>query len=413
MLTPEHVRVRRRGETLRLIPLEGAERARAQELAEQLLAVARQQIGRVREQVELAWAEIAVRPKERRLYEGLVKLVSDACAFGALPEVDPAELRRRLFTAASEERKGLADDASFDRQAIIDRIAGELRISAEALERGLYADLKGAQRLEAVPAQWTPEALVEAYERGQLQAALLRAVRVRLVVRCSDPAGYRRLFHRLKFQRLLYRIERLPDGSHQVDVDGPFSLFESVTKYGLQLASLVPALLECDHVRVEADLRWGKARKPLKLVHELRGASTASEPVLREEVAVLLERLQETASPWRVHPCSDVLDLPGVGLCVPDLVFERAGCRPVYLEVLGFWSRDAVWRRVELAEKGLGQSVVFAVSTRLRVSEAVLEGHESSALYVYKGTMSPRAVLEKVTSVAQPMAPGTREEGAG
>lgn len=402
MLGPEHVRVRRRGETLRLVPLEGAERRRAQDLAEQLLAVARDQIGHVREQVELAWAEIAYEPKERRLYEGLVKLVSDACEFGALPELDPAELRRRVFSAASEQRQGLSQDASFDRQEIIDRIAGELGISAEALERGLYADLKGAQRLEAVPAQWTSATLVDAYERGQLQAALLRAVSVRLIVRCTDPAGYRRLFHRLKFQRLLYRIERLPDGSHQVDVDGPFSLFESVTKYGLQLASLVPALLECDHVSLEADLRWGKTRKPGKLIHELRGASTEGEPLLRDDVAALLGRVQATAGPWRARPCSDVLDLPGVGLCVPDLVFERVGYRPVYFEVLGFWSRDAVWRRVELAEGGLEASVVFAVSTRLRVSEAVLEGHESSALYVYKGSMSPRAVLEKVASVARP-----------
>lgn len=384
-----------------MLPLEGAERQRALGMAEQLLVAARGQIGRVREEVELAWAEVPYEPKDRRLYEGLTKLLSDACEFGAAPELDPVELRRRVFTEASEQRAELPSEASFDRQAVLDRIAAELGTPPDALERGLYADLKGAQRLESVPPQATPMSLVDAYETGQLQAALLRAVRVRLTVRCMDPYGYRRLFHRLKFQRLLHRIERLGDGSHRVDVDGPFSLFESVTKYGLQLASLVPALLECDHVSLEADVRWGKTRKPLKLVHELRGTPTEGEPVLRDDVAALFQRLQSAAGPWRVRPCSDVLDLPGVGLCVPDLLFERSGFRPVYLEVLGFWSRDAVWRRVELVERGLGASVVFAVSTRLRVSEAVLEGHESSALYVYKGSMSPRAVLEKVASLAR------------
>jgi predicted nuclease of restriction endonuclease-like RecB superfamily len=84
-----------------------------------------------------------------------------------------------------------------------------------------------------------------------------------------------------------------------------------------------------------------------------------------------------------------------VGLCVPDLVFTHrdSGAR-VYLEVLGFWSRDAVWRRVELVERGLPHRILFAVSDRLRVSEAVLGGEAPGALYVYKGVMSARAVEE-------------------
>ena len=50
----------------------------------------------------------------------------------------------------------------------------------------------------------------------------------------------------------------------------------------------------------------------------------------------------------------------------------RAGA-PVYLEVLGFWSREAVWRRVELVERGLPHRILFAVSKHLRVSEAALD----------------------------------------
>ena len=398
MLGPEHVRARRRGERLRILPLAGDERRRAVEIAAALLEATAGQLGRVRDEVELAWAEVPSEPRDKRLHEGLAKLVSDICEFGAPLELEPSELRRRVFTLASQERS--ADpEGKLDRAGVLQRVAAELGVPGDVLERGLYSDLKGAQRLEAMTAGLTPEALVERYDTGQLQAALLRAVRVTLTVRCAHPQGYRRLFHRLKFQRLLYRIERLPDGAHRVEVDGPFSLFESVTKYGLQLASLVPALHECDHVLVEADLRWGKARLPVRLEHELRGAGAQGPVPLRDDVESLLARLQKAASPWQVRACAEVLDLPGVGLCVPDLVFERQGRAPVYLEVLGFWSREAVWRRIELVEKGLAAKVVFAASSRLRVSEAVLEGHESSALYVYKGTMSPRAVHERVEAL--------------
>jgi predicted nuclease of restriction endonuclease-like RecB superfamily len=402
MLAPEHVRARRRGDQLKLVPLTGPERERARELADALLQTARAELGRVREEVELAWAALAPEPKEQQLFDGLVKLVSDGCEFGAPLELEPAELRRRVFSMASARRRELPEGAVFDRANVLAEIGAEVGTTADALERALYADLKGAQRLEAVDAALTGESLVEAYELGQLQAALLRAVRVTLLVRCRSAQGYRRLFHKLKFQRLLYRVEPLPDGSHRIEVDGPFSLFESVTKYGLQLASLVPALNECDHVRLEAELRWGKTRRPVHLAHELSGAPADGAPELRDDVAQLLERLEASGSTWRARPSTELLDLPGVGLCVPDLVFERAGRAPVYLEVLGFWSREAVWRRVELVERGLGARVLFAVSSRLRVSEAVLEGHEASALYVYKGTMSPRALLAKVEALGTP-----------
>ena len=41
------------------------------------------------------------------------------------------------------------------------------------------------------------------------------------------------------------------------------------------------------------------------------------------------------------------------------------------------------------------------MSSRLRVSEEVLEEDASGALYVYKGTMSARAVAERLESLAR------------
>ena len=58
-----------------------------------------------------------------------------------------------------------------------------------------------------------------------------------------------------------------------------------------------------------------------------------------------------------------------------------------------------------MVERGLTHKMLFAVSTRLRVSEEVLDEHASSALYVYKGTMSARAVagrLDRLAGAAMP-----------
>src|SRR5690606_10261532 len=76
MLAPQHVRARRRGDRLKLVPLSAPERQRALELATTLLASTRALVGSVREQVELTWDEIPCEPREQVLLEGLKKLVS-------------------------------------------------------------------------------------------------------------------------------------------------------------------------------------------------------------------------------------------------------------------------------------------------------------------------------------------------
>src|SRR5581483_3023829 len=143
--------------------------------------------------------------------------------------------------------------------ALASQLALERGLPVEALERGLYADLRGAQLLRAVRAV-DPHALVEGFDLAQAQAVLLRAVRVVCDVRCASAGAYRALFHRLKFLRLLYAIERYADGGYRLTIDGPYSLFESATKYGLQLAMALPVLAACDAFALEAEVRWGRER---------------------------------------------------------------------------------------------------------------------------------------------------------
>ena len=95
-----------------------------------------------------------------------------------------------------------------------------------------------------------------------------------------------------------------------------------------------------------------------------------------------------------------VLDLPGVGLCVPDIVMTKDK-RSVYIEVMGYWSRDAVWKRVELVEGGLKERILFCVSSRLRVSEQALGDDVPGSLLVYKGVIGAKQVMAKVEALAE------------
>ena len=121
------------------------------------------------------------------------------------------------------------------------------------------------------------------------------------------------------------------------------------------------------------------------------------------ELEAFVGAFEKLGSAWRVDRNPAVLDLPGAGLCVPDLAFERAiddRVVRVHLEVMGFWSREAVWRRVDLVRAGLPHRILFAVSRDLRVSEEVLEDVSTAALYVFTRVLGARAVLGRLDALA-------------
>ena len=397
MLTTDLVRVRRRDGRISASPLREAERKRLLAVADAYAAAAQAGVGRTRGEFEAACDDVPSAATDYKLVKGLRKLVRDRCTFEVRDGVEAPAVRRAVFARAAEARRALKDDAAFDRDAVIGAAAARLELAADAVQSALFADLKANHVLTTFDAIGGP-ALLEAYEVAQQQAILLRAVRVVITFRQPDPGGFRLFFRRLKFHRLLYAAARQPDGACRVEIDGPFSLFQSVTTYGLQLAMLLPVLPSCGPGwELAADIRWGSDRQPLEFHLEGGAAAQAGDDDFRlpDEVARLRDQFDRMRTPWRVAVAHDLLDLPGVGLCVPDLVFtHEASGRRVHLEALGYWSREAVWRRVDLVEAGLPQPIVFAVSRRLRVSEEVLAEDLPGRLYVYKGVMRARAVEE-------------------
>jgi len=402
VLTADLVNARRRGAELRLVSLDEATRARAVTLAGRLVALVGSHVGCTQEELSAAIDAVDVEAGDYRLKDGLAKLLEDRCELQPPTGPDPEELRRDVFTRASARRASLDAGGKLDRAAVLAEVAAERGTSIEVVERGLFADLRGAQVLSRFDPLGA-EALVSTYERAQAQAVLLRAVKVTVDVRLASSGSTRALFRRLKFLQLLHVITRT-EGGYRVVIDGPFSLFESVTRYGQRLALVVPVLEGCEAWTLEADVRWGKDKRPL--VFRLEGGTTtaAEEPPLPDDVDALVKAFASLKTPWRAAASTTILELPGVGLTVPDVVFEKRGddgvVRRVYLEVMGYWSRAAVWKRVELVQAGLAESILFAVSSRLRVSEEVLDAELPGALYVYKGTMSARAIAERLDRLA-------------
>jgi predicted nuclease of restriction endonuclease-like RecB superfamily len=405
VLTADLVRVRKQGTELSVPPLSPKLRARALSLAEAYLELAQGALGGTRAELDEALAQVPVAASEQKLAAGLRKLVEDRIEFEVAGELEPRALRAQLFEAAARERRALGDGEAWQRDAFLAREAAQRGLAPEQLLSAMYADLRSAEVLLSM-APLTPQQLVDGYDLAQKQAVLLRAVDLIADVRCADAYAYRELFRKLKFFRLMHRIEPRVDGGYRIFIDGPFNLFSASTKYGLELALALPALLACDQHCIAANLRWGKQRTPLTLKLEGKAARGSARGVeqnqneaarLPDEVETLLQRFAALGSAWQAEASSDILELPGVGLCVPDLRFlQRDTGEVAYLEVLGYWSREAVFRRVELVTRGLRARVFFAVSSRLRVSEQVLGEQLPSRLLVYKGALSAKELLRRL-----------------
>jgi hypothetical protein len=397
VLSADLVRARRRGETLELRPLSAKEQASALLISQQILEEYRGAKGKTRAALEAALNEIPVAARDRKLYLALKKRIDDQATWSEAPERDPQILRRHVFLEAARARR---ETGTIDRAAILSSSEALLGLPAGTLEHQLYSDLREAQELLLPPAL-KAEALVETHDLAQAQAVLLRATRVSVDVSCSSPAAYRALFRKLKFLRLLFQLQKLSRG-YRLEIDGPYSLFDAVTKYGLALAQLLPALEATERYRLEAELSWGKQKERLKYLREGgRGGAEVEKSELPDEVRVLLERLEAQKAPFTVEIAEELIDVEG-GVLVPDLRFvsEETGVI-VYLEVLGHWSRAAVWRRVELVNQPrFTARMLFAVSERLRVSEEVLPAEAPAELYVYKGVMSAKSILERVARLS-------------
>ena len=416
MISPDLVRVRKRNGVLALAKETPDARARAQALSEEILVVIGANVGQTRIVVEEALAGLESAPQEKKLLSALKKLALDDSAFDGNAALDAPALRREVFSRAVIAREALPIGARFERALVIAETAALLGMTPEALESGLYSDLRSAERLLKAPA-YDAQGLLARHARAEVQAVLLCSVRVVVEVRCASADQYRALFHKLKFRQLLFQMSTREGGGYRIEIDGPYSLFESVTKSGLELALLLPALEACDSVKLSADLRWGKKREKLSFALDLTRAGAFEPNPPRDDVQALLDAFADSTE-WRAEAAQEVLELPGIGLCVPDICFTHQGTgEQVLCEVLGFWNRAAVWRRVELVEKGLSTKIVFVVSARLRVSEEVLDAADSAALYVYKGAINHKALARKLAELvalsALTAAPARRGAGRG
>jgi predicted nuclease of restriction endonuclease-like RecB superfamily len=384
MLTGDLVRVKT--SKLRIIPFYIDRNASNWlEAAESLLLLFREGAGMTRAEIEGEIDELfGGGARANQVIRGLAKVIEDRSEFEVVSDVPPEEIREKVFTAAAEYRRKLRAGAAgpgqraiFHREEVLGSVAPELGLDPEKITAALFADLRDENRLLRFE-DMTAQQLIDRYNVALAQAVLIRSVSLKAEVRSEKPARYRQLFRRLKFHRLLYRVEGSMRDGYLFHIDGPLSLFSATTRYGLQVALFLPALLHCADFRLDAELRWGPKREPRSFHLESRDGLITHQAdegtYIPAEITAFVERFRQVAPDWQISECTDLIELGREGVWVPDFrATHQATGTDVFVEIVGFWKRSSLERLIRLLPKHGPPRYVLAISVRFKVDEEALQ----------------------------------------
>ena len=334
--------------------------------------------------------EICGMDVDHKITKGLAKLLMDKGEFETRSPIPPKALRLQVFTTAASlgpisRRAGPGQTTAGD---VLSQVAGTLDTSAEAVAGGLYADLKDQQILTTAKVP-SPEDLLHRYNAALVQAILLKASHLELVLTQPNPKYVRQIMRHLKFRQLMYRVHNKGSATH-FEIDGPQSLLKLSTRYGMQLANFFPAiLLQPGDWHLKAEVLWGRKRKFKKVLQVdstmgLKSHYRDTGTWTSRTETWFIERFEKLDTEWRLGP-GEPVDLGNQTMLIPDLSFHKDG-KVAHLEILGFW------RAAHLADRlmTLPDNVILAVSSKLK--------GESSAL--------PKALEAKVIRFAEVIPPG-------
>lgn len=369
-------------------------------LAEALIDLFQASVGETREHLDGELAELLGTGTAFLLHRGLAKLLRDRCELETVAPVEPAELRQAVFTAAAASYRQEDDDLHPIQRldAVVEEVCGELGLAREGFDHALYGDLKGRQVLTRFE-PLSPEELLHRYNSSLAQAVLLRARELSLEITGQPVTRYRALLRKIKFFQLLHRVEKIPRG-YRILLDGPLSLFQANSRYGLQMASFLPTLLHFKGWKLEAQLLWGPKRRPCRFELTadagLQAFSRLTGQWLPEELSFLPKQWKKLGCEWSLSTKGKLIPLGGQGVLVPDYVFRHdPSGREVAMEVFGYWNRGSVASRLKLLEEHGPSHFILAISRSLAGGA---HGHEElpEEVYVFRTTPIARQVLKRL-----------------
>ncbi len=402
MLTSDLVRATLRKGQIQPLFID-ASHADTRALASSLIDIFERCVGETRDRLDGELAELLGTGTAFLLHRGLAKLLRDRCELETVAPIEPSELRRTVFTAAAasyrEEDNGLHPTQRLE--GVVTTVCEQMALPRGDFEQTLYGDLKGRQVLTRFK-PCDPEELLHRYNSSLAQAVLLRARELTLEITGQTVPRYRALFRKIKFFQLLHRVRKI-SGGYRIFLDGPLSLFQASSRYGIQMASFLPTLLHFKGWKLEAKLLWGPKRRPctfeLSPDAGLQAFSRLTGQWQPEELIFLKKQWQKLSCDWTVSTDGKLHPLGGQGVLIPDYVFRHdPSGTEVLMEVYGYWNRGSVASRLKVLREHGPPNLILAISRALAPQAEGVEKLEElpGEIYLFRSAPVARQVLKRL-----------------
>jgi uncharacterized protein len=342
-----------------------------------------------------------------RMKRGLAYILRNAFStFEIVSPLEPQELRARVFSLSTQ-----TPPSTLATQQTLTKLAEDLgrELNREVLpthiSEGLYADLAENRILTQFDPP-TAEALLYRYNLSQVQGVFYRASDIVLNVHRNDPGEYKLLFRYLKLFQLMAYIEGDADHGFTVTIDGPTSLFNNSTRYGLAIAKLLPALLHVTKWNLTANLierdpyskQIRKGRFSLDADCGLVSHYPPGKPYDSMLEASFAERWDVLKTEWKLEREVDLIPIPG-SVMIPDFRLVHPDGRTYLLEIVGYWRPEYLRKKFSQVRQSDCPNLILAISERLNLEKAGVKVSEVPAKVIwFKDKLLPKAVLEAIAN---------------
>jgi predicted nuclease of restriction endonuclease-like RecB superfamily len=373
------------------------------ELATELITCFQEYLNKTQGELERKLSDLEGDATDYRTKRGLAYILkSSFCTFEIVSPLEPQMLREKVFALSA-----LAIPSPQQTQITLTKIADELtkelarEVVAEQVKNGLYADLFENRILTAFD-EPNPQALLHRYNLSQVQGVFYKASQLILNAHRNVPGEYKLLFRYLKLFQLMAYIEGDADHGFTITIDGPTSLFNASTRYGLAIAKLIPALLHVTKWSLAATLQtrdvytdtWKTGRFTMNSADcDLVTHYPPGKPYDSMLEASFADKWDSLKSDWQLEREVDLIPIPG-SVMIPDFRLVHPDGRSYLLEIVGYWRPEYLQKKFSQVRRSGCDNLILAISERLNLEKAGVKLDDVPAKIIwFKDKLLPKTVL--------------------
>ncbi|MCC5653842.1 DUF790 family protein [Nostoc sp. XA013] len=372
------------------------------ELAIELINYFQSAVGKTQGMLERQLTDFEGDSTDYRVKRGLAYILkSSFCTFEVISPLEPQMLRERVFSLAAKSVSS-RESTQVTLSKIADDLTKELEreVLLEQVRNGLYADLSENKILTVFDAPTAPD-LINRYNLSQVQGVFYKASQLVLNAHRNVPGEYKLLFRYLKLFQLMAYIEGDADHGFTITIDGPTSLFNPSTRYGLAIAKLIPALLHVTKWSLSSILQtrdaytntWKTGRFTLNSECGLVSHYPPGKPYDSMLEASFADKWDALKSGWALEREVDLIPIPG-SVMIPDFRLVHADGRTFLLEIVGYWRPEYLQKKFSQVRRAGRDDLILAISERLNLEKAGVKLNDVPARIVwFKDKLLPKAVL--------------------